>query len=334
MSHYQKNAMIFSVFALNLLFVAACSSTTPTSSYPVVSNMSQNKQKPRVNDSSATSETLKAIEAISERELDVPYKTLANETLAMDIYLPKPDINANTVKGHPLAIWVHGGAWKRGDKADFPTRNPNIAKALLEEGYALASINYRLSSEAQFPAPLEDSKDAVQFLLDNAKSYGIDPNRMVIMGRSAGGHLATLTATQLAASKQTTSQPMPKAVISFFGLYDLLALDGQKPTRTFGNQQTPEGLFLGNTPSAVPELAKLASPVTFVTPNTPPTLLMHGGMDRQSPVKQSLDFAVALEKNNVPHKMIIEDKARHGDPIFDSKAYVEQVLAFLKVHNP
>ena len=161
--------MIISVFALNLLFVAVCSSTTPTSSYTVVSNMSQNKQKLRPNDSVAISKTLKAIEAISERQLDVPYKTLANKALVIDIYLPKPDINADTVKGHPLAIWIHGGGWKRGDKADFPNRNPNIVKALLEKGYALASINYRLSSEAQFPAPLEDSKDAVQFLLDNAK---------------------------------------------------------------------------------------------------------------------------------------------------------------------
>lgn len=334
MSHYQKNSMLISVLALSLLFVGACSATTPTSSHPMVSNMSQNKQKSRVNDSPATSETLKAIEAISERQLDVPYKTLANKTLAMDIYLPKTDINADTVKGHPLAIWVHGGGWKRGDKADFPTRNPNVAKALLEEGYALASINYRLSSEAQYPAPLEDSKDAVQFLLDNAKSYGIDPDRMVIMGRSAGGHLATLTATQLTASKQTTSQPMPKAVISFFGLYDLLALEEQKPSRTSASRKAPESLLLGNVPSAVPELAKMASPVTFVTPNTPPTLLMHGVMDKQAPVKQSLDFAVALEKNNVPHKTIIEDKARHSDPIFDSKAYVEQVMDFLKVHNP
>ncbi|HCH26454.1 alpha/beta hydrolase fold domain-containing protein [Psychrobacter celer] len=334
MSHYQKSTMLIGVLALNLLFVGACSATTPTSSNPAVSNISKNKQKSRVDGSSANSETLKAIEAISESQLNVPYKTLANKTLAMDIYLPKTDINADTTKGHPLAIWVHGGGWKRGDKADFPTRNPNVAKALLEEGYVLASINYRLSSEAQFPAPLEDSKDAVQFLLDNAKSYGIDPNRMVIMGRSAGGHLATLTATQLTASKQTTSQSMPKAVISFFGLYDLLALEEQKPSRTSTSRKAPESLLLGNVPSAVPELAKMASPINFVTPKTPPTLLMHGVMDKQAPVKQSLDFAVALEKNNVPHKTIIEDKARHSDPIFDSKAYVEQVMAFLKVHNP
>lgn len=334
MSHYQKKALLTGVLTLNLLLVAACSSTTSTSDYPVVNDMPQKKQESRRNDSAATSETLKAIEAISESQLDVPYKTIGNKDLAIDIYLPKSDTSTNTAKGHPLAIWVHGGAWKRGDKADFPAKNPNLAKALLEEGYALASINYRLSSEAQFPAPLEDSKDAVKFLLDNAKSYGIDSERMVIMGRSAGGHLATLTATELTASKQTTSQPMPKAIISFFGLYDLLALEEQKSTRTPASSQTPEGLLLGKTPSAVPELAKMASPVTFVTPNTPPTLLMHGNMDKQAPVQQSLDFAVALEKNNVPHKTIIEDKARHGDPIFDSKAYVDQVLAFLKVHNP
>ncbi|MGP5646152.1 hypothetical protein [Psychrobacter celer] len=131
MSHYQKSTMLIGVLALNLLFVGACSATTPTSSNPAVSNISKNKQKSRVDGSSANSETLKAIEAISESQLNVPYKTLANKTLAMDIYLPKTDINADTTKGHPLAIWVHGGGWKRGDKADFPTRNPNVAKALL-----------------------------------------------------------------------------------------------------------------------------------------------------------------------------------------------------------
>ena len=339
MPHYRQSAMLISVLTLNALFVSACTTTAPESAHSA-SVTSKMTQKPSKNQSSTSATTQKTIEIemVSERQLmDVPYKTIDNKSLAMDIYLPisdKANTNAHTSQGYPLAIWVHGGAWKRGDKADFPTKNINLAKALLSEGYALASINYRLSGEATFPAAIEDSTDATQFLLDNAKEYGIDPNRMVIMGRSAGGHLAMLTATQLTASEHTRSAQTPKAVVSFFGLYDLLALEEQKSSRSSSSRQSPEGLFLGDTPSAVPELAKQASPVSFVTPNTPPVLLMHGGMDKQAPVQQSIDFAKVLDKNKVPHKMIIEDKARHSDPIFDSKAYVDQVLAFLKAHNP
>lgn len=333
MLRFRKNVTLLSLLTFGTFFISACSSIASHPDHQAAAPMLEKKQNSRAHDRSGNSEALKTIEQISEHQLNVPYKTLANKELAMDIYMPKSESNA-TVKGRPLAIWIHGGAWKRGDKADFPAKNPNLAQALLEEGYVLASINYRLSDEAQFPAPLEDSKDAVRFLLEHAKRYGIDPNRMVLMGRSAGGHLATLTATELTSSKQAPSQPMPKAIISFFGLYDLLALEQQKSTRIPASPSTPEGLMLGNTPSLVPELAKKASPITFVTPNTPPTLLMHGRMDEQAPVQQSLDFAVALQKNKVIHKAIIEDNARHSDPVFDTKTYVDHVLAFLKIHNP
>lgn len=280
----------------------------------------------------ATEDNMSINQFIAHMEQDVVYKTIDNKTLSMDIYHSKHS-NTQLTQGQPLAIWIHGGAWKRGDKSDFPAKNIQLAQALLKQGYVLASINYRLSHEATFPAPLEDCEAALQFLYQNAEKYHIDPTRIVIMGRSAGGHLATLTATKNAYVIDNEKVRI-NAVVSFFGVYDLSTLQAQKGTRNSGQaDKTPEALLLGGSPKDLISQAKAASPMTFISDNTPPTLLLHGDKDSNVPVQQSIDFNQALLNKNVPTELIIVPNARHSDPIFDSEAYISQVLVFLNKFN-
>ncbi|MGR5542184.1 alpha/beta hydrolase fold domain-containing protein, partial [Vibrio campbellii] len=92
----------------------------------------------------------------------------------------------------PLLVWIHGGAWKRGNKALLPTQNPLLLESVLSKGYAVAAVSYRLSGEVSFPEPVQDINDALNYLSENGHRYGIKADELVVMGRSAGGHLANL----------------------------------------------------------------------------------------------------------------------------------------------
>ena len=124
--------------------------------------------------------------AMAHRVLhDIEYATVGGTSLLLDLYLPSDPVDDPV----PLVLWVHGGGWRAGDKD--PTRAP----ATLGEGYAIASVNYRLSDEAIFPAQIHDVKAAVRFLRGNADRFGLDPERFGAWGSSAGGHLVALLGT-------------------------------------------------------------------------------------------------------------------------------------------
>ena len=185
-----------------------------------------------------------------------------NDTLQkhlLDIYLP-----ADAKEKLPLVIFIHGGGWLVNDKyADIGYMKKTVAE-IVSSGFALASIDYRFSTQASFPAQIQDCNRAVSFLYDNADKYGFDKNRFALMGFSAGGHLASL----LGLSKNNNIEKffMPgtnksfsiKAVVDFYGPAELILFPGAD------NEKSPEGILIGAAPLARPDLAKAASPITYI----------------------------------------------------------------------
>ncbi|NMM95100.1 alpha/beta hydrolase fold domain-containing protein [Bifidobacterium oedipodis] len=234
---------------------------------------------------------------------DVPYvnKANAHKSQKLDLYLPSEDSYAHNDEKEsetdlrPLVVRIHGGAWYGGDKElgdDAP-----VFAALLEQGYAVASINYRLSVEARWPAQIYDCKAAIRFLRAHAQQYGIDPTRITVFGESAGGHLAMMLGVtngqqdweDLDMGNAQISSAV-QAVISVSGIADL----NQWGTRTGDSlgAQAAKDLLLGAGHDDQDEVN--ASPITYVNEQTVPMLLVHGGSDDVVSYQQSELMAEAM----------------------------------------
>lgn len=237
---------------------------------------------------------------------DVEYGQGGGHPLLLDIYRPQQ----RSERPIPAVIWIHGGGWRAGDKA-----TASNAPAIADHGYFAVSINYRLSGEAAFPAAIEDCKCAVRWLRANAAKYGVDPDRIGVWGGSAGGHLALLVAAAGAdaglegkGGNEGVSSRV-QAVCSFFGPADFT-----DATRKQWGQRGAGGVakFLGGTADEVPELWVLASPATHVSPDDPPTLMVHGEEDPVVPIGQSEYMLAKLQDAKVPAQLIRVKNAGHG----------------------
>jgi acetyl esterase/lipase len=247
-----------------------------------------------------------------ERDLAYgPHKERNN----LDLYLP-PEGKAP----RPLVIWIHGGAWLGGSKDG----GPRPAEQLLRRGYAVASINYRLSQHAPFPAQIDDCKAAVRFLRANASKYDLDPDHFGVWGGSAGGHLVALLGTSgdvkdlegEGSNKGVSSRV--QAVCDFFGPADLLTMAPQSgPDSTIQHDapNSPESLLLGGPILERKDAARRASPVTYITKDDPPFLIVHGDKDNTVPVGQSKELHEALKKAGVDSTLMIIPGAGHGNGI-------------------
>lgn len=266
---------------------------------------------------------------------DIVFKTVGDREIKLNLYLP----DEKSAKKRSLLIWVHGGAWRRGSKDYIVDKNPLLLTSMIREGYALASVDYRLSGEASFPDPVADVHDAINFLHDNADKYNIDVDNIVLMGRSSGGHLAALVG---AVSPHNpiefyTTQPKYKvpAVVSFFGPTDILKLsDKRKGKGGGGGKRSPEAMFLGADPKQEPELAKRASPTHYINADSPAFILLHGDQDKRVPHSQSVMLKALLDQHGVDNKLFIEEGVGHSARIFDSEKYVPEVIEFVKKHLP
>lgn len=251
-----------------------------------------------------------------------------NDTLRkhlLDIYLP-----SNTKGKVPLVIFVHGGGWLSNDKyADIGYMKKTVAE-IVSSGFALASVDYRFSTQATFPAQAQDCNRAISFLFDNADKYGLDKKRIAVMGFSAGGHLASL----IGLSKnnnvdnffmpQTNKSFAVKAVIDFYGPAELILFPGSN------DPKSPESLLIGATPLSRPDLAKAASPVTYVDKNDPPFLIIHGEKDDLVSVKHSQLLSSWLDVVGVQNELLIVKDAPHFGVMFDSDEVRNKVITFLK----
>jgi len=268
----------------------------------------------------------RALAADTRTLRDLSYVANGHERQKLDLFLPSGATNPL-----PLIIWVHGGAWKAGSKENCP------ALRYLDRGYAVASINYRLSQHAIFPAQIEDCKAAVRWLRAHAKEYNLDPNRFAAWGASAGGHLVALLGTagdvksfDVGANLEFPSRV--QAVVDFFGPTDFTQMSKYAPKDgPFDHDaaDSPESQLIGG---AVPEnkaQAAKANPITYVSADDPPFLIMHGDQDKLVPYQQSEILRAALQKAGVPVKFEIIKGAGHG---FGGREIDRQVEEFFEAN--
>jgi acetyl esterase/lipase len=243
----------------------------------------------------------------------------------LDIYLP-----ANTKGKLPLVVLIHGGGWLGNDKyADIGYMKKTVAE-IVGSGFALASIDYRFSTQAVFPAQIQDCNRAVSFLYDNADKYGLDIKRFAVMGFSAGGHLASLLGLSKNNDVKNFFKPGTnrsfsiKAVVDFYGPAELILFPGAD------NEKSPEGLLIGAAPLTRPDLAKAASPVSYVDKDDPPFLIIHGEKDELVSTKQSYLLNAWLNVAGVQNELIIVKDAPHFGTMFDTDDVRNKVMRFLK----
>jgi acetyl esterase/lipase len=207
----------------------------------------------------------------------------------------------------PAIIYIHGGGWRIGSQKQGPFEE------LARDGYFCASIEYRLTGEAKWPAQIEDCKLAVRWLRANAAKYGVDPNRIGAWGDSAGAHLVSCLATTADRKELEGTGGYPgvssavQVAIDYFGPSDFTAATFTDP----GAVQGMEELF-GVPREQNPELWKSGSPAALVKAGDPPILLVHGLCDQSVPVEQSILFDAALRKAGVPHQLVLVKNADHG----------------------
>jgi acetyl esterase/lipase len=254
---------------------------------------------------------------------DLEYAVVDALSLKLDLYLPAAEYP-------PLVVWVHGGAWRAGSKDDLPLRK------LVAQGYAFASVDYRLSPVAPFPAQVHDIKAAIRFLRAKAGEYGYDANRLAIAGSSAGGHLAALVGVTnghrelegtVGAHLEQSSDV--RAIVSLFGASNLTTILAQSKPQGLKLRVPALQLLLGGQPVDKPDIAKLASPVFHLDAHDPPLLLIHGDADPQMPPEQSQELAAAYRKAGCPVQLEIIPDAVHGGPQFFDETRLALIKKFL-----
>jgi acetyl esterase/lipase len=263
---------------------------------------------------------------------NIPYAsdTLKNHTL--DLYIPK-----HTGNSLPLVIWIHGGGWRGGDTFGDMENMKATLKAILDNGFAVVSIGYRFSTTDIFPAQIQDCNQAVNYLYDNSSKYNLDKNKIAIIGFSAGGHLASLIATSnnntVKAFYYKNQKPRFKirGAIDFYGPSDFIARIGSMPLDEGEHKTTSTGL-LGAQPVERPDLAKLASPTTYIDKADPPFLIFHGDKDTTVPITLSKLLDSYLKLANVQSEFVIVEGGQHGGEFFRSEEIKNKVIAFLNTY--
>ena len=256
---------------------------------------------------------------------DLEYAVHEGVSLKLDLYRPK---EREAAKALPVVIWVHGGGWLKGSK------DRCLASWLAPEGFAVASIQYRLADAAQWPAQINDCYAAVRWLRENATKYGLDPEHIGAWGSSAGGHLVALMGTRPYPDEEKTSSRV-QAVCDWFGPSELLTM----PPNVVSEKRTLEQVansngakLLGATVRDVPELARDASALDQVSADDAPFLLMHGREDPGVPLEQSRKLHEKLAAAGVESTFHIVEGAGHGGKEFRSHQVRAKVLAFFRKH--
>jgi acetyl esterase/lipase len=225
---------------------------------------------------------------------------------------------------------VHGGAWRSGDKDEVP-------RPILEKGFAIASVNYRLSGDARFPAAAHDIKAAVRFVRANAAKYGYRADRIAIGGSSAGAHLAALVGVtnghkELEGSVGThlATSSNVQAILDYYGASDLTTILEQSTPFGLGVRIPALEQWLGGRPENVKALAQLASPVLHVDRSDPPLHLLHGDRDPQMPINQAHQLEGAYKALGLDVSLDVVHGGAHGGALFYAPAHLERAVAFLR----
>jgi acetyl esterase/lipase len=263
--------------------------------------------------------------------VDVPYADNENPRQTLDLLLPRKNI-----PGHkpPLIVYIHGGAWRQGDKSS----GRHYLASFVEDGrYAAATLGYRLSSEATWPAQIHDCKAAIRWLRAHADKYGFDPDRIGVMGHSAGGHLAIMLGVtnrvrdlegKLGGHNDASSKVL--CVVDFYGPTELLVMDDYPGQMVHNDSDSPESQLVGGPLQERKSAAVSASPVTHVTKHAAPVLMVHGSRDRLVPFNQSVRLLAAFHSARVPAILVEIQEGGHGG--FRSREVDRRVMGFFSRH--
>jgi acetyl esterase/lipase len=253
---------------------------------------------------------------------DLEYIAGGHARNKLDLYLPgKADRHL------PVVVWIHGGGWYAGSKDGCP------AVPLVVKGYAVASINYRFSQHALFPAQIEDCKAAIRWLRANAKKYGLDADHIGVWGASAGGHLVALLGTSGGVNElegkggNLDRSSRVQCVVDWFGPTDFAKMGGwqDKP-------DSPMAKLVGGPVKDRQELAAKANPITYVGKDSAPFLIMHGEEDNLVPMNQSELLDAALRKAGVESTLVRVPKNGHGGPDFLNPENRKRIEEFFAKH--
>lgn len=275
------------------------------------------------------------ISSIKNKFLDISYATVS-KAQQLDIYLPDEGDGP-----FPVILSIHRGAFLGGDKRDGE-ETPMLEG--LKRGYAVVSINYRLSQEAKWPAQIYDCKAVVRWIRVNARKYKLDPDELAAWGGSAGGQLSALLGTSGSVKSLEDStlgnldqSSQVQAVVDWFGPTDFLKMDEQlkesgvaNPFRT-STPNSPASLLLGKNLEDVPELAKEADPDTYISADAPPFFIQHWLEDNMVPYQGSVLLARKLGNVLGYEKVFLElfPANGHGGPAFGTKENLNRVFTFL-----
>lgn len=272
-----------------------------------------------------------------ELRADVPYADTANPRQYLDLYLPQP----RPAEPVPLVAYVHGGGWHQGSKL---TGRAELGRLVATGDYAGASIGYRLSSETSWPAQMHDLKAALRWLRAHAGEYGIDPERIGVIGHSAGGHLVAMLGTagdepelegDLGGHPGVRSDV--QCVVDFFGPSDLRGT--ASTARREGGRPSSREQLLGGGADELPDIARSASPVVFASADDPPFLIVHGTEDATVAFAESERLEQALRAQGVPVLLQAVEGGGHGDFLNDETArrtalFLDACLRGLDVEVP
>ena len=254
---------------------------------------------------------------------DIEYANILGQSLKLDLYLPSEP------RGSGLVVWIHGGGWRKGNK------NNCFINWLPKYGFSVASISYRFSNVAKFPAQLHDCKGAVRWLRANASKYGFNPNKIFVAGASAGGHLAALMATTgshkflegVTGGNLNQSSSIIGA-INYYGPTDFILRSKTQPSRANEKGSVVYDLLGGGAHEKV-AAAKLASACYHVSNDDQPLLVFHGTRDRTVLIDQSKAIETKYKEAGLSIRFYTIEGAGHGGNAFYKDENAKRLITFL-----
>lgn len=255
---------------------------------------------------------------------DLTYVTVDDHPVKLDVYASR------SVERAPALIYFHGGGWTSGKRE---TAMPRLAP-YLADGWTVVNVDYRLAGTALAPAAVEDSRCALRYVLQRAEALNIDPERVVLSGHSAGGHLALLAGITTASSgfdrhcsHATGAEPRAAAIVNWYGITDVVDLVEGKNRKNYATT------WIGSQPDRK-AIAQRVSPLSYISPGLPPIITVHGDLDQTVPHEQAVRLHLALTRVRVKNRLITIDGGKHGafSDVELDQAY-DAIESFLKEAN-